>query len=112
VRPPARPNRHFFHPLDRILGTEAAVRILRMLSLERTDWNPMEIAARCSLGRPGATRALARLQGTGVVERVRGRHRFPRFRLARHPLATMIADLFDRERRLGRRGGGKHRSPR
>lgn len=101
MRPPKKANRHFFHPLDQVLGTEAAVRILRMLALERGAWNPVEIADRCSLGRPGTARALSRLVRTGVVERVGTRRRLIRFRLSRHPLALMLANLFDRERRFG-----------
>jgi predicted transcriptional regulator len=101
MRPPKKANRHFFHPLDQVFGTEATVRILRMLALEPGAWSAGEIADRCSLGRPGTARALNRLIRTGVVERAGTGRRRVRFHLSRHPLARMVAGLFARERRFG-----------
>ena len=104
MRPPTKSNRFFYHPLDKILGREAAVRILRMLSLSDHAWSPPTIAWRCQLGRPGTARALARLLAARVIEHAGGHPpRFPYYRLAHNtPLANALRDLFERERRLGK----------
>jgi hypothetical protein len=106
MRPPARPNRYFYHPLDDILGTPAAVRILRMLSLQRAGNSPLLLAATCSLGRWGTWKALRRLETVGIIEPAGGRPRFPRYRLApAHPLTTALMELFEREWSQGVRSG-------
>jgi hypothetical protein len=108
MRPPARPNRNFYHPLDAILGTEAAVRILRMLSLQDESTSPLLLAARCCLGRPGTWQALRRLQAVGIIEQADGRPGFPRYRLAAaHPLTPIVRELFERERAQGVRSGSR-----
>ena len=104
MRPPAKPNHYFYHPLDAILGTVGNVRILRMLSLDETPVAPMTIAFRCALGRAGIWKALRRLERSGILERASGRQPgFPRYRLAAsHPLTRVLRDLFERERLGGR----------
>ena len=98
MRPAARPNRYFYHPLDAILGTEAAVRILRMLILRRGEQSPQQIAAKCSLGRQGTWAALRRLQATGIIEPFGGRTGYPLYRVApAHRLTPLLTDLFARE---------------
>jgi DNA-binding transcriptional ArsR family regulator len=99
MRPPARPNRNFYHPLDAILGTPAAVRILRMLSLQGESVSPLYLALHCCLGRAGTWQALRRLQAAEIIEQCDGRPRFPRYRLAAaHPLTPIVRELFERER--------------
>ena len=108
MRPPARPNRNFYHPLDAILGTPAAVRIMRMLSLEGVSVSPLLLAVRCCLGRAGTWQALRRLQTAGIIEQADGRPRFPRYRLAAsHPLAEPLRELFEWERGHGVRSGSR-----
>ena len=112
LRPPAKPNRHFYHPLDALLGTPAGVRILRMLCLDPSSRSPMHIAARCSLGRPGTREALLRLLAAGIIERSGGWPRFPHYRLAAaHPLAGLLRRLFEDEAVTRQpRGWGLHLS--
>ena len=111
MRPPARPNRYFYHPLDAVLGTQAAVRILRMLSLQGAPASPLLLAARCCLGRAGTWKALRRLQTAGIIEPVDGRPRFPRYRLGpAHPLAEALRELFERERSQAARSGWSGRA--
>src|SRR5437660_298497 len=106
MRPPARPNRYFYHPLDGVLASPAAVRILRMLSLQDSSVSPLMLAMRCSLGRPGTWKALRRLRAAGIIEPADGWPRFPHYRLTpSHPLAGLLRDLFAAERAVGWRGG-------
>jgi hypothetical protein len=83
--------------LDGPLGTEANVRLLRVLVSEGRFLTPAELALRTGLTRAAVYRALARLHRSGVAElgTVGGkRYRFA----ASHPLAAGLEPLFRVER--------------
>ncbi|HKW47092.1 MAG TPA: helix-turn-helix domain-containing protein, partial [Gemmatimonadaceae bacterium] len=84
-------------PLNEMLGTEANVRLLRVLTLAGTPLAAGEIALRAGLGRTGVYPALAALEATGVIEYVgAGAQRQVRFR-EEHPLSGAIESLFRAE---------------
>ena len=84
-------------PLNAILGTEANVRLLRVLSLAQTALSAAEVAHRAGLGRTSVYPALASLERTGIIEHVGvGTGRPVRFRDS-HPLAKAIEALFRSE---------------
>jgi len=84
-------------PLNKILGTEANIRLLRVLSLAGTSLTAGEVAQRAALGRTGVYPALAALEETGIIEYLGvGAHRQVRFR-PDHPLGDVIASLFRAE---------------
>lgn len=81
-------------PLNGILGTEAAVRVLRVLSLSSDPLTRGEIAARTGLYRAGIPRILGALENRGMVESIgQGRSRPLRLR-QQHPLAQTLRNLF------------------
>src|SRR5687768_11011958 len=84
-------------PLNEILGAEANVRLLRVLSLAGTSLTAGEVAQRAGLGRTGVYPVLAALEATGVIEyQGVGSQRQVRFR-PDHPLGKPIAALFRAE---------------
>ena len=84
-------------PLNEMLGTEANVRLLRVLALAEISLGAGELARRARLGRTGVYPALASLERVGLVEFVgAGATRQVRLRGA-HPLAAPIASLFRAE---------------
>jgi DNA-binding Lrp family transcriptional regulator len=90
-------------PLDDALGSDANVRLLRVLTMETPGpMNAEEAARRTGLTPPGARKGLERLVVTGLVHRV-GAGRQKQFALNRdHPLTEAIERLFDAEaRRFG-----------
>ncbi len=81
-------------PVNGILGTEANVRLLRVLALAETPVGAGELANRASLGRTSIYPALGSLERAGIVRFVgAGAQRQVRFR-AKHPLARAIKELF------------------
>lgn len=88
-------------PLDALLGTQAAVRILRVLGRAGDALSPPVIARRARINRAGAGRTLLALARGGVVTQV-GTGRYLLYRLdAAHPLAPALRALFDREAERG-----------
>ena len=88
------------HPLDQILGTQATVRVLRVLA-PGGEHAPPRIARATRISRPAVREALIRLQTEGVVERV-GDGRNVLYRLSmNHPLAKRIVKLFKTEAKRG-----------
>ncbi len=84
-------------PLNDILGTEANVRLLRVLSLAGTPLTAGELAHRAGLGRTGVYPALAALETTGILQYTgSGAQRQVRFR-EEHPLAGVLVKLFRAE---------------
>jgi predicted amidohydrolase YtcJ/DNA-binding transcriptional ArsR family regulator len=82
--------------LDQIFGTQAAVRVLRILATG-DEHAPPRIARDTKISRPAVREALIRLQKEGVVERVGdGRNVLYRISL-NHPLAKRIVKLFKTE---------------
>jgi hypothetical protein len=80
-----------------MLGTEANVRLLRVLALAGTPLGAGELSHRAQLGRTGIYPALAGLESAGIIEFVgAGSTRQVELRMA-HPLAPPIAALFQAE---------------
>lgn len=99
MRPVATPQSALRAPLNRLLGTEANVRILRVLAETATPLSRAEIARRAELNASGVRRSVDALIGWGIVESVGAGSRRP-VRLRReHPLAAPLEDLFQAERR-------------
>ena len=83
-------------PLDQILGTQASVRVMRVLS-EGGVHAPPRIARQTDISRPAVREALIRLESEGIVERV-GDGRNVLYRLVTdHPLTKRIVKLFRTE---------------
>jgi DNA-binding transcriptional ArsR family regulator len=86
-----------YQPLDTILGTQGAVRVLRVLSRRGSVLSTGTIASRARINRAGAGRTLARLVTAGVVEVV-GQGRYVSYRLdPEHPFAADLVKMFRRE---------------
>lgn len=84
-------------PLNEVLGTEATVRLLRVLALATMPLGAGELSRRAQLGRTGVYPALARLESVGIIEFVgAGPTRQVRLRSA-HPLAPPLVALFQAE---------------
>ncbi|HEX6807107.1 MAG TPA: helix-turn-helix domain-containing protein [Gemmatimonadaceae bacterium] len=85
-------------PLNRMLGTEANVRVLRVLTDRAAPMSPSDVARHAELQRSSVHRALRGLEESAIVEYVgTGPHTHVALR-ARHPLANAIRTLFAQER--------------
>ena len=85
-------------PVNHIFGTEANVRIIRLLTSTSTPLTRAEVARRTRLNRSGVGRTVAHLIDLGIVESVgAGSRRLVRLR-KEHPLASPLANLFAAER--------------
>jgi len=92
------------NPLDRIFGSKAAVRVLRVLT-SGGEHAPPRIARETKTSRPAVREAIIRLENEGVVERV-GDGRNVLYRLSsNHPLAKRIVKLFKTEAKRGTLAG-------
>lgn len=97
MRTPRRPDNAVRTPLNRILGTETNVRLLRVLARATTPLAAGELARRATLGRTSVYPALDALEHTGVVEFTgAGAQRHVRLR-PQHPLSRALVDLFAAE---------------
>lgn len=97
MRALSQPANPLYQPLDAILGTPAAIRILRVLSRRGGVLSPATIAARARINRAGAGRTLGRLAAIGIVEVV-GQGRYVSYRLnTTHPFAEDLTTIFRRE---------------
>lgn len=97
MRPPRRSQNTVQTPLNAILGTEANVRLLRVLCRTETPMTAGELARRARLGRTSVYPTLAALEGTGIVEFIgAGVRRQLRFR-SEHPLSRALVELFNAE---------------
>lgn len=97
MRPTKNPDSVISAPLNRILRTEANVRVLRVLSLTRHPLSPPEVASRTRLDPSGVRRALRDLAQQGIVETVGAGASPPaRIRMA-HPFAGALRSLFRAE---------------
>lgn len=96
MRPTAARQSALRFPLNDIFGREANVRVLRALVESSTPLDRGRVSAAAELSATGASRALAALVETGVIEAVgQGSYAFR----AAHPLATPIRSLFEAETR-------------
>jgi hypothetical protein len=94
LKTPRRPQNSLRTPLNAILGTEASVRVLRVLALADSPVAAGELARRARLGRTTIYPVLEALEGIGIVEFTGvGAQRQAHFR-ARHPLGRPLIDLF------------------
>jgi predicted nucleotidyltransferase len=92
--PQAKPASGFYHPLDEVLGTLAAVRVLRALTLYGNELSVSAIARQARLTRAGASRAINRLAERGVL-RPLGQGGSVLYRLdPEYPLVDAIRLLF------------------
>jgi len=98
MRPPAERQSSLRAPLNRVLGTEANVRILRVLCEAKTPLGKGEVARRAQLNPSGVRRALADLIACGVVENVGVPARQPVRMRKDHSLVSALGDLFQAER--------------
>jgi hypothetical protein len=97
MRRPKREQSRLLQPLNEILGTHANVRLIRTLSLASTPLTAGELARRADLGRTSIFPALRELESSGIVEFVgAGAQRQTQLR-ERHPLATVLKELFQTE---------------
>lgn len=84
------------HQLDSILGTQATVRVLRVLA-PGDEHSPPHLARETGISRPAVREALLRLEHEGIVQRV-GQGRNVLYRItSNHPLAKRIVKLFKAE---------------
>lgn len=97
MRTPRRRQSALRAPLNEILGTEANVRLLRVLALARTSIAAGELAIRAGLNRTSVYPALDALEVAGIVGFVgAGAQRQVRLRKA-HPLAKPLTAVFRAE---------------
>jgi hypothetical protein len=99
MRLPRNRQDRFLQPLDEVLGTQANVRLLRVLALRRTSLTAGELARSAALGRTSIYPALRQLERAGIVEFVgAGAQRLVQLR-DRHPLSRLLRELFRSESR-------------
>src|SRR5689334_830313 len=99
MRPTKQPQSRLLQPLNEILGTEANVRVLRVLALRNTSLSAGELAKRAMLGRTSIYPALRELERTGVVELIgAGARKLVQLR-ERHPLSRALRELYRAEAR-------------
>jgi len=99
MRPPKEHQNRLVHPLNEIFGTEANVRLLRVLTLQTTSLTAGELAKRAMLGRSSIYPALRELERAGVVEFIgAGARKLVQLR-GGYPLSRILKDLFRAEAR-------------
>ena len=97
MRPPREHQNALVHPLNEIFGTEANVRLLRVLTLQNTSLTAGELAKRAMLGRTSIYPALRQLERAGVVEFIgAGPRKLVQLRGA-YPLSRTLKELFRAE---------------
>lgn len=97
MRPTANPQSAFRAPLNEIMGTEANVRVLRVLAQQNTTLSASELSRRAQLQRSTVSRTLKRLEESGVVQFV-GAAPQAQVSLRDGPLGRAIGHLFAAER--------------
>jgi hypothetical protein len=101
MRPLSTKRNALRYPFDSVFGTEAQVRILRVLSMEIVrPISVPEAALLSGLTQPGVRKALDRLVETGLVDRI-GSGRSQHYCLReKEPLIQAIGSLFGEEQRV------------
>jgi len=108
MRPPRTTQSALSHVLNYVLGTEAAVRVLRVVMLSDIPIGAAELARRTSLQASGVARVCERLEDVGVIEAVgRGAHNRQYRRSERFELGGALQALFAAERQRGERIRGE-----
>ncbi len=97
MRPTKNPQSAIRTPLNRILGTEATVRLLRVLTLDSDPLTKNELGRRAGLEEKGAHLAARRLEKEGILRRVGTGPRQHVELESRHPLAQSLQQLFGEE---------------
>ena len=95
---PSEKQSHFRTPLNRIMGTETSVRVLRVLTDTRTPLSKPEVARRAALNASGVRRTLDDLIQCGIVEALGAGSQRPVQLRRSHPLAGPLEELFRAER--------------
>ena len=97
MRPPSHPQSHLQHPLSRILGNEASVRLLRVLATRGLPLSVSQLEKECGLSARGTRLALENLIRVQVVSQL-GAARSRLYCIdPRHPLTGAITHLFQDE---------------
>jgi DNA-binding transcriptional ArsR family regulator len=103
MRPTSTPQSAIRTPLNAILGTEARVRILRVLSSADAPVAAGDVARQTALQPSGVRVVLAELVDAGIVEMLgTGKSRLARLAV-KHPMATPLMNLFAEERHRAER---------
>lgn len=97
MRPTSRRESALRSPLNDILGTEANVRLLRVLARTPLPMTATELASQAAITLSGVGRALVSLEQTGIVEFVGVGRRRPAQLCRAHPLASVLETLFAAE---------------
>ncbi len=98
MRPPKHRQSALWGALNHVLGTEASVRILRVLAQDGTQVTRGELARRAGLEPRGTSLAVHRLQEAGLIQAVgQGARQLVALR-EQHPLAPGVRQLFACER--------------
>jgi hypothetical protein len=84
-------------PLNGLFGTEANVRLLRVLSGTNEPISPSRLAEQAMLALSGIARAISALEEQGIVEYVGAGVRRPVRLRTDHPLASAISTIFRAE---------------
>lgn len=97
MRKPAKSSSTLLHPLDLILGSIGAVRILRELVLHGDILSAKILSERTKLNRRGVTEILARLSAAGIIENIPSAGSTSFKFSQKHFLADKLTDLFQSE---------------
>ena len=99
MRPTTRPQSALRAPLNHVLGTEASVRVLRILFLSDIPIGVSELARQAALQPSGVARVCTRLEDLGVIEAVgRGARNRQYRRSPRFPFSGSLTMIFNDER--------------
>jgi Sugar-specific transcriptional regulator TrmB len=94
MRPMKNHQNRLINPLNEIFGTQANVRLLRVLALQNTSLTAGELAKRARLGRTSIYPVLRELERVGVVEFIgAGPRKLVQLR-AGYPLSRILKELF------------------
>lgn len=94
MRPTKNRQNRLINPLNEIFGTQANVRLLRVLALQNTSLTAGELAKRASLGRTSTYPVLRELERVGVVEFIgAGPRKLVQLRSG-YPLSRILKELF------------------
>jgi len=97
-KPKERQNR-LLQPINEIFGTQANVRLLRVLALQKTAFTAGELAKRAMLSRTSIYPALRQLEGAGIIEFIgTGARKLVQLREP-YPLSRTFRELFRAEAR-------------